>query len=162
MHYDAILKSILQSLGNILTPSLTGGAKPVELLSVEFESVKKRIADLVCWLDDGRIFHLEIQSYNDRWMAERMLQYWLLLRERFPDAEIVQYVLYVGKAKCSMAQEIKDGEVSYRYYLIDIREMSEDVFLKSGLDSERALALLTRPRDVRKTIRRILSSWAGQ
>ncbi len=161
MDYDAALKSILQSLANKLTPALTG-ARPVELLSVEFESVKKRIADLVCWLDDGRIFHLEVQSYNDRWMAQRMLQYWLLLRERFPNAEIVQFVLYVGKAQCSMAQEYKDGEVSYRYHLIDVREMSEDVFLQSGLDSERALAVLTSVPDVRKTIRRILASWAGK
>ena len=63
MHYDAILKSILQSLGNILTPSLTGGAKPVELLSAEFNSVEKRVPDLV------------VQSRNDLKMPLRMLRF---------------------------------------------------------------------------------------
>ncbi len=77
------MKSILNSMGNSLTPRLAGGAKPVELLSVSFNSVTSRVPDLVLRLDDGRIFHLEVQSGNDARMAWRMLQYWFLLRERY-------------------------------------------------------------------------------
>jgi predicted transposase/invertase (TIGR01784 family) len=159
--YDATIKSILQSLANSLTAKLTG-SRAVELLSVEFESVERRVPDLVLRLEDERIFHLEIQSDNDPRMAQRMLRYRLLLLERFQNSVIVQYVLYIGKSKCSMVQAIKDGDLSYRYYLIDIRELSEDVFLLSNSAAERALALLTRVSDARNTIRRILASWTGK
>ena len=136
LHYDTILKSILQSLGNILTPSLTGGAKPVELLNVEFNSMEKRVPDLVARLDDGRIFHLEVQSDNDRKMPLRMLRYWLLLREQYPGALIVQHVLYIGGPTLSMKRYIEEGDVSYRYGITDIRDIDEEVFLRSDLAAD--------------------------
>jgi predicted transposase YdaD len=161
LHYDAILKSILQSLGNILTPSLTGGAKPVELLNVEFNAVEKRVPDLVARLDDGRVFHLEVQSANDRRMPLRMLRYWLLLREQYPAAQIVQHVLYIGGPTLSMTRFIKEGNVSYLYDVTDIRDIDEEVFLRSDSPADRALAVLSKMRNERVTIRQILASWAG-
>ena len=161
MYYDTILKSILQSLGNILTPSLTGGAKPVELLGVEFNSFEKRVPDLVARLDDGRIFHLEVQSDNDRKMPLRMLRYWILLREQYPNVQIVQHVLYIGGPTLSMTRYIEEGGISYRYEVTDIRDIDEDVFLRSDSAADRALAVLSRMRNERFTIRRILASWAG-
>ena len=161
LYYDAILKSILQSLGNILTPSLTGGAKPVELLGVEFNSFEKRVPDLVARLDDGRIFHLEVQSDNDRKMPLRMLRYWLLLREQYPNVQIVQHVLYIGGPTLSMKRYIEDGDISYRYEITDIRDIDEEVFLRSDSAADRALAVLSRMRNERVTIRRVLASWAG-
>ena len=88
------MKTILHSLANTLTRSLTG-VKPMQLLSVEFESVEKRVPDLVVKLEDERIFHLEVQSDNDPRMADRMLRYRLLLRERYPLSSLVQ--------KCSIS-----------------------------------------------------------
>jgi predicted transposase/invertase (TIGR01784 family) len=158
LHYDAIMKSILQSLANSLTPSLTG-AKPVELLSVEFGSVEKRVPDLVSKLDDGRIFHLEIQSANDPRMPQRMLRYWLLLRERYPRVPIVQHVLYIGAPPCSMTPNINEDSVSYRYQLTDIREIDEEVLLRSESAADRALAVLSNTKNERATVRRILASW---
>ncbi len=161
LHYDAILKSILQSLGNILTPRLTGGAKPVESLTAEFNSVEKRVPDLVVRLDDNRIFHLEVQSRNDARMPLRMLRYWLLLREQYPGDQIVQHVLYIGGPILSMTRHIEEGAVSYRYDITDIRDIDEDVFLRSDSAADRALAVLSRMKNARGTIRRILASWAG-
>ena len=160
LHQDAILKSILQSLGNSLTPILTG-AKPVELLSVEFEAVEKRVPDLVAKLDNGRILHLEVQSTNDARMPQRMLRYRLLLRERYPGVRLVQHVLYIGDAPCSMPPLIEEEDLSYRYRLTDIRNISEASLLQSESAPERALAVLSGTRDERATIRRILDSWAN-
>ena len=160
MQYDISMKSILESLGNILTPSLTG-SKPVELLNVVFNSVMSRIPDLVWRLADGRIFHLEIQSYNDPSMPIRMLIYWFLLRERYPRDSLVQHVLYIGDRPCSMATSIVEANVSYRYDLTDIRDIEEDVFLSSESPADRLLAVLSKVGNERITIRRILASWAG-
>ena len=113
LHYDPITKSILQSLGNSLTQRLTG-AKPIQHLSVEFGSVEWRVPDLVSQLDDGPIFHLEVQSSNDTRMPQRMLRYWLLLRERFEGVPVVQHVLCIGERPCSMASHIEEESVSYR------------------------------------------------
>ena len=159
VNYEAIMKSILHSLGNSLTPRLTG-ARPVELLSAEFESVEKRIPDIVARLDDGRIFHLEVQSYNDTRMPQRMLRYWLLLHERYNMIPITQHVLYIGNAPCSMASKINVDLVTYEYLPWDIRDIDEEVLLCSGSPADRTLAVLSRMRNERQTIRRILSSWA--
>jgi predicted transposase YdaD len=145
-------------LENSLTRRLTG-ARPVELLSVEFGSLERRVPDLVSRLDDGRIFHLEVQSANDLRMPQRMLRYWLLLRERFEGVPVVQHVLYLGEQRCSMAAYIEEESVSYRYHLTDIRDVDEEVLLQSGSAAERMLAILSRTQDQRATIRRILASW---
>ena len=121
MHYDPTMKSILYSIGNCVTPALTGGAKPVELLSVAFDSVRSRIPDVVVLLDDGRIFHLEVQSIYDPQMPWRMLQYWILLRERYPNAQIIQHVLYIGGPPCSMKSRREEENISFWYRLTDIR-----------------------------------------
>ena len=159
MHFDTILKSILESLGNCLTLELTG-SKPLELINQEFASMERRLPDMVWRLSDGRIFHLEIQSTNDSRMPQRMLHYWLLLHERFPKASIVQHVLYIGGPALSMTRRIDADGVSYRYELTDIRDIDEEVFLTSESAPDRVLAVLSRMRNARVTIRRILASWA--
>ena len=160
MRYDATMKSILYSIASSLTPKLTGGARPVKLLNVVFASVRSRIPDLVALLDDGRIFHLEVESGNDPLMPWRMLQYWLLLRERFPLLEIVQHVLYIGSPACSMTPRIEEKNISFSYQLTDIRDIDGEVLLSSESPADRVLAVLAKMRNERVTIRRILASWA--
>ena len=146
-------------MGNSLTPRLTG-ARPVELLSVEFASVEKRFPDLVSRLEDGRIFHLEVQSTNDPRMPQRMLHYRTLIRARFEGVRMLQHVLYIGGPPLLMETYIEEEDLSYRFHLSDIREIDEEVLLRSESEAERMLAVLSRTRDDRATIRRILGSWA--
>lgn len=89
-----------------------------------------------------------------------MLHYWLLLRERHPDARLVQHVLYIGDPALTMTRYIEDDTISYRYEITDIRDFDEEVFLQSGSAADRMLAVLSRMRNERVTIRRILASWA--
>ncbi len=63
------------------------------------------------------------------------------------DAEIVQHVLYIGGPTLSMTQHIEEGNVSYRYDITDIRDIDEDVFLRSDSAADRALAVLSRMRN---------------
>ena len=128
------------------------------MLSVEFESVERRVPDLVSRLDDGRIFHLDVQSDNDPRMARRMLRYWLPLSERYEDIPIVQHVLFIGDSKCTMPSKIEKDLISYGYELTDIRQMDKEVFLTSKSNFQRALAILSRVRNERETVRRILAS----
>ena len=48
----------------------------------------------------------------------------------------------------------------YRYDITDILDIDEEVFLRSDSAADRALAVLSRMRNERVTIRRILASWA--
>ncbi len=59
-----------------------------------------------------------------------------------------------------MTPRIEEDQVSYRYDQTDIREFDEDVFLQSGSAADRVLAVLSKMRNERVTIRRILASWA--
>ena len=64
MHFDTILKSLLQSSCLRLLKSLTGA--PVrEWINVEIPNARMSKLDLVAWLTDGRLYHLELQSGND-------------------------------------------------------------------------------------------------
>jgi len=53
-------------------------------------------------LQDGSIFHLELQTYPDKKMPFRMLEYWTLLKQRYPGRKVRQMVLYVGGGTSGM------------------------------------------------------------
>lgn len=161
MDYDALLKSILQLLANRLIPLLTG-ASVVDQLSVEFPSVESRLPDLVALLDDDRILHLEVQTANDARMPWRMLRYWLLLSERYPEADIVQIVLYLGNPRPTMADGFDLPFLHYRYEVRDIREFDADILLSAPSATERILAVLGRSVNPRAVIRRLLESWTAE
>ncbi len=161
MNYDAVLKTILEALAPRVISHLTG-SRIADMLSVEFSTVERRVPDLVCRLEDGRILHLELQATNDGRMVWRMLQYWLLLKQRFPHERLIQLVLYVGEAPLAMASSLDSDNLQYRYELHDIREFDEEALLASESAPERALAVLCRTDDILRTVRRVIDSWAGR
>ena len=79
---------------------------------------------------------------------------------RYPLVNIVQHVLYIGGPPCTMATSIEEDNISYGFRLTDIREIDEDLFLRSESAADRVLAVLSKMRDERVTIRGILDSWA--
>lgn len=156
--YDAVLKSILQTLAGRLVPDLAG-ARPVESLNVELPAVEKRFCDLLLRLDDSRVFHLELQTYNDPFMADRMLLYRALLKRIRPKARVLQCVVYCGNPRMRMPGGIEEPGLEYHFLLYDIRELDGELFLASPDPAERVLGLLCRNPDPDETIRRILLSW---
>ncbi|MBI3469924.1 MAG: hypothetical protein HY013_01040, partial [Candidatus Solibacter usitatus] len=77
-NFDRALKELLQSFGSGLTERLAG-APAREWINVELPQTLAPRVDLVAWLEDGSLFHLEFQSSNDAAMAERMLEYYAAL-----------------------------------------------------------------------------------
>lgn len=74
-------------------PTLLGSianAPVAELLSVEFPSRPKLVADVIARLTDGRILQVEFQLTNDAHMLWRCYQYFGAIQEAWPDAEVIQ------------------------------------------------------------------------
>ena len=156
MRYDTTLKELFQSMPQKLFMLLVG-MKAVELLTVEFPSVKKRLPDLVVRLSDGSIFHLELQSSTNEVMEWRMLEYYALIRSLYPDAILIQQVLYVGDKHSSFTTNIAENTLLFRYSVRDIRDIDCRQMLQSSCLEENLLAILCRLEDERGTIQEILT-----
>src|SRR2546427_8975125 len=86
--------------------------------------------DLVAWLTDGRLYHLELQSGNDPEMAQRMLEYYLLLWKWYGGRPF-QQLIYVGRRPMTMSAEIQHENLTFRYPILDMRELDSEAFLES-------------------------------
>jgi hypothetical protein len=94
-------------------------------------------------MEDGSIFHLELQTNNDKDMHYRMLNYYGLIKARYKKTTI-QMVLYVGDGKPNMPTEIIDPLSHYRYLLKDIKEIECKELLDSDSIEDKILAVLCR------------------
>src|SRR5258708_32517432 len=121
MHFDTVLKTLLQSSRLLLLESLAG--VPIrEWINVELPKAQLNKLDLVAWLADGRLYHLELQSGNDPNMAWRMLEYYFLLWKRY-GVPAVQHVIYVGARPMAMSADITHETLTFRYRVVDISEL---------------------------------------
>ncbi|MGN7613822.1 DUF4351 domain-containing protein [Magnetococcales bacterium HHB-1] len=156
MKYDTTLKQIFQTPPQRLLQLLIG-EEAAELLTVEFPSVKKRFPDLVVLLISGAILHLELQSDSDDVMEWRMLEYYSLIRQLYPNAEIIQRVLYVGPGTPKFKTKIDEGGIHFEYQVVNIIDIDCREMLASPQLEENLLAVLCRMEDDRKTIREVLT-----
>ena len=108
---DILLRDAIQKIPEKFIQLLTG-MKGVQILDNAFPSIKERKADLVVELEDSSILHLELQTHPDKNMPLRMLEYRVLLMQRYPNREIRQMVLYVGEGVPRMESSIT---VSYTH-----------------------------------------------
>jgi predicted transposase/invertase (TIGR01784 family) len=132
--------------------------KATKLLNVELPEVKKRNPDLLLQLNDDSILHIELQTYNDNRIAERMLEYMLLIKNRYADRKVRQVVVYVGNDKMRMKNSIKWEDLEYRFKLIDIRNIDCEDMVKSDYISDIILGGLCRIRDEDRYVERLLSA----
>jgi predicted transposase YdaD len=155
MHFDTILKTLFQSSSLLLLELLTNA--PVrEWINVEIPKAQINKVDLVAWLADGRLYHLELQSENDPNMASRMLEYYFLLWKRY-GVTPVQQVIYVGGRPMAMGVDIQHENLTFRYRATDIRELDSELLLRSASIGDNLLAILCRFNDTRAAVRRILT-----
>lgn len=155
MRYDTTLKEICQTLPQILLQLLVG-QEAVELLTIEFPSVKKRLPDLVVRLKNGSILHLELQSHIDERMVWRILEYYMLIRNLYPNTTVIQQVLYVGNAQPRFTTKIHENKLQFQYDLKDIRDIDCHHLLNSDCLEEQLLTILCCMEDERATIRQIV------
>ncbi len=155
MHFDTVLKTLLQSSRLLLLESLAG--VPIrEWINVELPKAQLNKLDLVAWLADGRLYHLELQSGNDPDMACRMLEYYFLLWKRY-NVPPMQQMIYVGGRPMTMSAEIQHENLTFRYRIIDMRELDSEALLQSPVIADTMLAILCRLDDMRAAVRRILA-----
>jgi predicted transposase YdaD len=157
--YDVTLKLLLQGHASLTMTELVGAAVE-KWLNVELPKVQNPRADLLGETADGSLVHVELQSGNDATMPLRMAEYCLgILRlfGKFPR----QVLLYVGGAPLGMESELSGPDVSFRYRIVDIRELDGDRLLESDQTGDNVIAILARLRDHKEAIRKILGKLAG-
>ncbi|MBF0155458.1 MAG: hypothetical protein HQL64_17120 [Magnetococcales bacterium] len=152
--YDTTLKDLFEHLPQTLLRILSG-QQAVELLSVEFASTQKRLPDLVFRMENGSILHLELQSSSEG-MDWRMLMYYALIRQRYPDTDLIQKVLYVGLDAWEPQAAIEEKSLTFRYEVVDIRTIDCRKLMDSPLLEENILAILCRMDQQEETIQELL------
>lgn len=153
--FDRTLKDILKSIPPRFVELLTG-RKAVGFLDTNFPKVEELKADLLVRLEDGNVFHLEIQTENDSLMPFRMLKYYLYLYSYY-GIEPIQTVLYIGLKPLSMQNGIKDKHISFDYDIKDVKDIDCGELLKSSDLNDNLLSVLCRIDDARSLILELTS-----
>jgi len=114
----------------------------IEFVDKELQRVEKREADIValCKVDGVEsILHLEIQNDNDKTMSKRMLRYYTDIKMRYDNLPIHQYLVYIGRPKLSMSENIVELNLNFRYNIVDMHTIDCEKFL--SMDTPDALVL---------------------
>jgi len=138
---DILLRDILQKIPERFIYLLTG-KRGTKILDNTFPTIKERKADFIVELEDSSIFHLELQTHPDKNMSLRMLEYRVLLMQKYPNREIRQMVLYVGDGAPRMESSINERNLSFSYELKDIKELSCKELMESSQLEDKILAVL--------------------
>ena len=151
--YDKTLRELFQDIPYKLIEMLTKqGIKKV--LDSHFPQVEEREADLVVELENGDIFHLEIQSVNDSYMPKRMLYYFLLIDKVYKKIPI-QMVLYVGNENNRIANGLDFKNLKYNYQVVNIKEIDCKELLESDSINDNIIAILCNVKDSSQFFNRI-------
>ena len=114
----------------------------IKFIDKELQRIEKREADIValCKIDGiESILHLEIQNSNDKIMSNRMLRYYTDIKHLYDNLPIHQYLVYIGKPKLSMKENIDELNLNFRYNIIDMHKIDCEEFIR--LDTPEALVL---------------------
>ena len=117
----------------------------IEIIETEQQRVEDRRADLVAKVqEDGNhyILHIEIQNDNQGIMPWRMLRYRTDISLAYPGLDVKQYVIYIGRAKLSMASGIEQIDLCYRYRILDMHSMDCENFLLQNTPDALVFAIL--------------------
>ena len=149
--FDITLRDIISNIPQKFINLLTG-QKGVKILDNTFPAVKERRADLILELEDKSIFHLELQTQNDKNMIFRMLEYYTLLKQKYKNKKVKQMVLYVGDGKPNMQNTLKTDNIKFSYEIKDIKDIECKELLQSDSLEDKILAVLCKVEDFEKYI----------
>jgi hypothetical protein len=155
MHeYDVALKRILARPGSALLTALTGRTE-LRWLNVELPKVTNLRVDALGELPTGGKIHFEFQSRNDRRFAFRMAEYSFGIARQYGDFPR-QIAIYVGSRPMRMKNRIDSPNFSFRFELIDIRDLDGEPLLASPNLSDNVIAVLTSAGAEPGALKRIL------
>ncbi len=146
--YDRSLRELFQDVPKTLIKLLVG-KEIKEILDSSFPKVGEQRVDLLTRLEGDTLFHLEIQSIEDKDMPLRMLRYATLIYEKYKEFP-KQLVLYVGEKKLNIKSKIKTKNLEYNYDVKDIREFDCSILIESEDIADNIIALLCNIKDIDK------------
>ena len=140
---DVVRKEIIKEIGRDISLYILGIEVDEELTLVdkEWTRVEKRDSDIVFKSKD-KIVHIEIQNDNHKDMELRMLRYYSDILFEYKNCYVEQYVIYIGHKNCNMRDEIQRDKISYKYDIIDIRNIACEDLLYHNHPSAVALSIL--------------------
>jgi predicted transposase YdaD len=157
MKYDTTFKELFPDV-KVLFKLLTN-SNVVNIENIEFPSVQQRRADLIATLENGGLLHLELQSDNDDKMLWRELEYCGLISQRYQQVPL-QIVLYIEEQSPRFKTQINTPNLTYRYDLINIKNLDCTDLLQSESLSDNLLALLGKLQDKQTAFQRVMKKIA--
>ena len=140
---DIVSKDIIKEIGKDISMHILGIDIQGEVILVdkEWTRVEKRDSDIV-FKNEDRIIHIEIQNSNHSNMELRMLRYYSDILFEYKECSINQYLVYIGKEKCYMKSKIERDDISYKYDIIDMKDIACEELLYHNNPSAVALSIL--------------------
>jgi hypothetical protein len=92
-------------------------------------------------------------------MPNRMLRYRTDISMQWPDEEIEQYLIFIGKKPLAMDNRVKSNNLDYQYHLIDMHTIDCENFLKQNNPDALIIAILCdfKGRDEAEVIHHIIT-----
>ncbi len=112
--YDRTLRDLLKELPERFIFLLTG-KNGTRFIDTSLPKVKERRPDLLVELEDKSIFHLEVQTREEKDIDIRMLEYYILLKQvrEIKGKKINQMVLFLKELKDNEREYDKKRKVSF-------------------------------------------------
>jgi len=145
---DIVSKEIIKEIGRDISMHILGIdiEGEVTLVDKEWTRVEKRDSDIV-FKNGNRIIHIEIQNSHHSNMELRMLRYYSDILFEYKDCTVSQYLIFIGKDKCYMKSKIVRDEISYKYAIIDMKDVACEDLLYHDHPSAVALSILCDFKD---------------
>ncbi len=146
MKKDITVKEIIQAITEDLAKYILNiEIKDIKFIDKELKRIEKREADIValCQIDgSSKILHIEIQNDNQNIMPRRMLRYYNDIKIRFPNIEVLQYLIYIGKKRVTMQSQIKEQHLYYEFKIIDMHQVDCEKLIKLDTPDTLVLSIL--------------------
>jgi len=151
MKKDITTKKIIKNISKDIIRYILGlEVSNILFIDKELQRVEKREADLVilCRRDNKDIIlHIEIQNSNDKKMLNRMLRYYADINTLYPNIDIEQYLIYIGKSKLNMRNRLQKDRIDFSYNLIDMHNIDCEQMLEIDKAESIVLAILCDFKD---------------
>ncbi len=159
--YDTSLKELVLGTEPEFLTFLGINAQIMEITNVEFPAVKERRVDKVFKAiveGEKTLIHIEFQLQYQQDFHIRMLEYWVMLKSRFPDYDIVQIVLTCGIKFISRLQQKEKLEsfINFGFKVVDLNEIPFEKYLEVPNPNINALGIFGKGSDIKTLVERIL------